>query len=466
MTRSIPALFALLFAAMMWAGAAQAAIPTPLLNSDEPTLAPMLERVLPAVVNVMVTGKPQQRASNPLFNDPFFRRFFGEPGQPPRGPQEPPRGLGSGVIVDADKGIVLTNAHVIEDAQKIQLRLKDDREFEAEVVGSDPESDIAVLKIKGAQNLTELPIADSDDLRVGDFVVAIGNPFGLRQTVTSGIVSGLGRHGLGNRYEDFIQTDASINPGNSGGALVNLEGELVGINTAILSRTGGNIGIGFAIPANLAKSTMSQILRFGEVRRGRLGVVGQNLTNELAKAFGLEVTQGVVVAQVVEDSAAEKAGIRERDVIISVNDSAINDFSQLANAIGLRLPGDEVKITLIRDGKRKTVNATLSEQPEEERTATTTGENEDLFGGLAGARLGSIPEDHPLAGQVQGVAVLGLAPGSPAARAGLQPGDIIVSANREEVASLEELRSIATPDAKQLLLHIRRGRGALFLLIR
>ncbi len=474
MTRRTPAFFTLAFAALMWASATQAAIPTPLLNSDEPTLAPMLDQVLPTVVNVIVTGKPQRRAANPLFNDPFFRRFFGEPGQQgqPGGPQqapegEAPRGLGSGVIVDASKGIVLTNAHVVEDAEKIQIRLNDDREFEAEIVGSDPESDIAVLMIKdaGNLNLAELPVSDSDSLRVGDFVVAIGNPFGLRQTVTSGIVSGLGRHGLGKRYEDFIQTDASINPGNSGGALVNLKGELVGINTAILSRSGGNIGIGFAIPSNLAESTMGQILKFGEVRRGRLGVVGQDLTSELAKAFDLKVTQGVVVAQVVEDSAAEKAGIKERDVIIAVNDSPIRDFGQLANAIGLRQPSEKVKITLIRDGAQKTINATLAEQPEEEVTASN-GENDDMFDGLAGARLGSIPEDHPLAGQVQGVAVLAIAPGSPAARAGLQPGDIIASANRKEVTSLKDLKEIAGPDTKQLLLHIRRGRGALFLLIR
>jgi len=421
----------------------------------------------------MVTGKPQQRASNPLFNDPFFRRFFGGPGGPGQpgpgqGSGETPQGLGSGVIIDAQNGIVLTNAHVIEDADKIQLRLNDDREFEAEVVGSDPESDIAVIKIKNAGNLNlaELPIADSDTLRVGDFVVAVGNPFGLRQTVTSGIVSGLGRHGLGKRYEDFIQTDASINPGNSGGALINLKGELVGINTAILSRSGGNIGIGFAIPANLAQSTMAQILEYGEVRRGRLGVVGQDLTNELADAFNLDVTQGVVVAQVVEGSAAEKAGIKERDVITEVNGSAIRDFGQLANAIGLRQPGEKVTISLIRDGKNKTVKATLAAQPEEEKTAARTGERGDLFEGLAGAQLGAIPEDHPLAGQIQGVAVLALAPGSPASRAGLQPGDIIVSANRQEITNLKDLENIATPDTQQLLLHIRRGRGALFLLIR
>ena len=468
MTRPSLSAVSLFFSLFCWAAVGNAALPSGLLGGDEqPTLAPMLEKVLPSVVNVMVTGKPQPRATNPLFNDPFFRRFFGEPGQQQRMPEERvPQGLGSGVIIDADKGIVLTNAHVIEDAEKIQVRLKDDREFEADVVGTDPESDIAVIRIKDAKNLTELPIADSDSLRVGDFVVASGNPFGLRQTVTSGIVSGLGRHGLGKRYEDFIQTDASINPGNSGGALVNLDGELVGVNTAILSRSGGNIGIGFAIPSNLARSTMAQILEYGEARRGRLGVVGQDLTNELAKAFDLDVTQGVVVAQVMEDSAAEKAGIQERDVITGVNGNSIRDFGELANAIGLRQPGEEVSIELIRNGKQKTVNATLTERPDEAAQAGAGGGSGDLFGGLDGARFGPIPEDHPLAGQVQGVAIFAIAPGSPAARSGLQPGDIVTSANRKEVTSLKELRKVAGPDVEQLLLHIRRGRGALFLLIR
>lgn len=466
--RTTAAFLGMFFAALMWTGAAQAAIPAGLLTSDQPTLAPMLQKVLPSVVNVMVTGKPKQIQQNPLLNDPFFRRFFGQPGQQgPRqgGREEIPHGLGSGVIVDAKKGIILTNAHVIENAVKIQVRLNDNREFTANVVGSDPESDIAVLKIKDAAklNLKALPIADSDSLRVGDFVVAIGNPFGLRQTVTSGIVSGLGRHGLGKRYEDFIQTDASINPGNSGGALVNLDGELVGINTAILSRSGGNIGIGFAIPANLAKSTADQILKYGEVKRGRLGVIGQDLTDDLAKAFNLKINQGVVVAQVLKGSPAEKAGIKERDVIVSVDDSPINDFSQLANAIGLRQPGQTVSITFLRDGKQQTVKAKLTKQTEETTSANDTNE---IFSGLKGAQFGSIPENHPLAGKVKGVAVLAVAPASPAARSGLRPGDVIVSANRKPITSIKDFKAIAKPDAKQLLLHIRRGRGALFLLIR
>jgi len=440
-----------LLAALAFVPTASANIPAGLLDDENPTLAPMLDETLPAVVNIMVSGKAQQMPDHPLFNDPFFRRFFGVPEQPqPR----KPRAVGSGVIVKAEEGIVLTNHHVIQNAESVSVRLKDDRELE---------SDIAVLRVD-AENLTDVPLADSDELRVGDFVVAIGNPFGLRQTVTSGIVSGLGRHGLGKRYEDFIQTDASINPGNSGGALVNLDGELVGINTAILSQSGGNIGIGFAIPTNIARTVMHQILEYGEVRRGHLGVVGQDLTNELADAFGLDVTQGVVVAQVVPDSPAEEAGIRERDVIVGVNGEKIRDFAGLANAIGLRKPGEEVEVTLIRDGKRKTVTAELSERSEQ--AADGSGTAEGLFPSLEGAKFAELTEDHPLAGKVQGVVVAEIAPGSPAARAGLQQGDVITSVNRQPVKSLEDFRKLAGADADQLLLHVRRGRGALFLLIR
>jgi serine protease Do/serine protease DegQ len=275
--------------------AANAAVPPALIEQQGPTLAPMLKKVMPAVVNIVATSEVQM-ARNPLMEDPFFRHFFDMPQQPQRRSNS---SIGSGVIVDAAKGLILTNDHVVANADSITVRLSDDREIEAELIGSDPETDIAVLKIK-ASKLQSLPIGDSQNLQVGDFVVAVGNPFGLRQTVTSGIVSGLGRSGLGKRYEDFIQTDASINPGNSGGALIDLKGRLIGINTAILSRSGGNIGIGFAIPMQLASTVMAQILEHGEVQRGRLGVVGQDLDKDLAKAFGLERTRGVVVAQVVQ----------------------------------------------------------------------------------------------------------------------------------------------------------------------
>ncbi|GAB3678700.1 DegQ family serine endoprotease [Salinisphaera aquimarina] len=453
---------------LLAAASAQAAVPSGMLAGDSPSLAPMLDKTLPAVVNVVVTGKAQQMPDNPLFNDPFFRRFFDMPDQQKRQQQTPqqPTATGSGVIVNADKGVVITNHHVVKDAEKIVVRLNDNREYDATVIGDDPETDIAVLKIK-ADNLTQLPIADSDDLRVGDFVVAIGNPFGLRQTVTSGIVSGLGRHGLGNRYEDYIQTDASINPGNSGGALVNLKGELVGINSAILSRSGGNIGIGFAIPSNLVNSVYKQISKYGEVKRARLGVVGQDLTSDLAKAFDLDITQGVVVAQVMPDSPAEKAGIKERDLITQVNGKEIDDFSELANAIGLKSPGQKVKITLIRNGKEREVNAELAKAEDVASNDDGGGASGDqLAPGLEGASFGPITEDNPLAGEVEGITVTDLQPGSPAARAGLRPGDVITSINRQAITDVSQLPKLAGPDTKQLLLHVRRGRGALFLLIR
>jgi len=453
---------------------AQAAVPSGMLAGDDPSLAPMLDKTLPAVVNVVVTGKPRQMPDNPLFNDPFFRRFFDMPEQQQRRSRPKPSAAGSGVIVNADKGVVITNHHVVKDAEEIVVRLKDNREYDAKLVGDDPETDIAVLKID-ADNLTDLPIADSDDLRVGDFVVAIGNPFGLRQTVTSGIVSGLGRHGLGNRYEDFIQTDASINPGNSGGALVNLDGELVGINSAILSRTGGNIGIGFAIPSNLVNSVYKQINEYGKVKRGRLGVVGQNLTPELAKAFGLDINQGAVIAQVLPDSPAADAGLKERDVITRVNGKKIDDFSELANAIGLKSPGQQVDITVLRNGEKREVEATLANAEDGDNASADAADGDDgdnngsqseLAAGLDGARFGPVTDDNPLAGEVEGVAVTDVERGSPAARAGLRPGDVITSINREPVSKVSQLHDLAGPDTQQLLLHIRRGSGALFLLIR
>lgn len=443
--------------ALCMAGAAQADIPSGLLNKDDPSLAPMLQKVMPAVVNVVVKTKTE--VHNPLFENPFFRRFF----DAPENHNQPrySKAVGSGVIVDAGKGLIITNNHVVENAKNITVRLNDDREFKGKLIGTDPSSDLAVVQID-ADNLTELPVADSSALRVGDFVIAIGNPFGLTQTVTSGIVSGLGRHGLGDRFENFIQTDASINPGNSGGALVDLDGELVGINTAILSRSGGNIGIGFSIPSNLVMKVYHQITEYGEVKRGRLGVVGQNLTNDLAKAFDLDITQGVVVAQVMDDSPAAKAGIQARDVITAVDGQAIKNFSDLARAVGLRTPGTEVKIALIRDGDKQTITLTLGSAAEGSDSAPAG----ELNKALTGATFGDIPADNPLSGKVKGVAILQVHPASPAARAGLRPGDVITSVNRKKITSVSQFYKLASADTKQLLLHVRRKGGALFLLIK
>lgn len=447
---------------------AQASIPSGMLSGKHPSLHPMLQKVQPSVVNVVVTGKAQQQPDNPLFNDPFFRHFFNAPQQQQQRMTRP-TAIGSGVVIDAGKGYIVTNYHVVHDAQKIEVRLKDNRQFQAKVVGTDQATDLAVIKIK-ADNLTQIPFADSSKLQVGDFVVAVGNPFGLRQTVTSGIVSALGRHigsprgAQGSRYQNFIQTDASINPGNSGGALVNLQGQLIGINSEILSQSGGNIGIGFAIPSNMVKSVAHQLIKHGKVERGMLGVYGQNLTPKLAKALNVDANAGVAVTQVMPDSPADKAGLKQSDVITAIDGKPVENFSDLQNAIGLRRPGDKVTISLVRDGHKKEIHATLGKASEETGAggASTGG---SLNKSLAGAQFGPISQDNPLAGKVEGVQVSNVQRGSPAAEAGLRPGDVITSINRHPISNVSQLHKLAGPNTQQLLLHVRRGRGALFLLI-
>ncbi len=447
--------FALLLAAIVWHPSAEGALPW-FEDRERPSLAPMLKEVLPGVVNISTVSRVQIR-QNPLFSDPFFRRFFNLP-EIPR--ERERQSLGSGVIMDADEGYVLTNNHVIEHADEITVTLRDGRSFRAEVVGTDPEADLAVLRIE-AENLHAVPLGDSDALEVGDFVVAIGNPFGLGQTVTSGIVSALGRSGLGiEGYEDFIQTDASINPGNSGGALVDLDGRLVGINTAIVAPSGGNVGIGFAIPVNMARQIMEQLIEYGEVRRGQLGVLIQDVTPELAEALDLETHQGAVVAQVMEDSPAARAGLRVGDVIVAVNGEPVKNAAQLRNRIGLLRVGSRVTLDVIRDGRRKTVRAVI-EEPRRERV--DAGRITKL---LAGAELGPVTPDHPLAGRVEGLEVLDVERGSRAWRAGLRRGDVIVSVNRMRVKTLADLKRAVQARRDGLLLNIRRGEGALFIVIR
>ena len=421
------------------------------------TIAPMLEKVLPAVVNISTRTRTKVMR-HPLLDDPFFGRFFNIPDGQNRERQK--QSLGSGVIVDADKGYILTNHHVIEGADEIAVTLRDQRQFTATVVGSDPEVDLALIRIKSA-DLVALPVADSDEVRVGDFVVAVGSPFGLGQTVTYGIVSALGRSGLGiEGSEDFIQTDASINPGNSGGPLVNMSGELVGLNTAIVGPSGGNIGIGFAIPGNMASAIMAHLSDYGEVRRGQLGVSVQDLTPELAQAFSLQQRGGAVVAQVTPGSAADQAGLRSGDVIISLNGRDVASSSDLRNAIGLLRVGTRVDLTVVRKGKQRTLQAVLADPLASSTAAGALSKH------MSGALLGSITDNHPLAGHVEGVQVLDIERGSPAWSAGLRAGDIVVSVNQLPVSTMKEVAAAVKRNPDALLLNVRRGDGALFIVIR
>lgn len=428
---------------------ASAQLPTAVDGESMPSLAPLVERVSPAVVNIRVS---QTIAGRSPYADEMFRRFFGLPDIPGGGSQEV-ASAGSGVIVDAENGYILTNNHVVENADEIRVFLYNDDSLEAEVVGTDPATDIAVLKVE-PENLVEIPIGDSEELRVGDFVIAIGNPFGLGHTVTSGIVSALGRTGISqNGLEDFIQTDASINPGNSGGALVNLHGELIGINSAIFSRTGGNIGIGFAVPTEIAGSIMNQILEYGEVRRGLLGVTIATIDEETAQALGAEVDHGALVSNVQADSAAEKAGLRVDDIIVEVDNERIDNSRDLANAIGLKGPGDEVRIEYLRNGERRTTTAQLGEQ------TLMQGSGSDIHPGLTGALFATATEGDG------GVEVSDVEPNSPAAQRGLRPGDRIIAVNRVRVRNLEDLQEVAGR-SDILFLLVRRGERQLMLQIR
>ena len=430
---------------------AHAQLPPSVDGKPLPSLADMVDRITPAVVNIS-TKTIINRARNPLMQDPLFRQFFKIPQQP-----QSQQSLGSGVVIDADEGYVITNNHVVDHADEITVTLRDGRALPAKLVGTDPDADVALLQVD-ADNLTAIKIADSDKLRVGDFVVAIGNPFGLGQTVTSGIVSALGRSGLGiEGYEDFIQTDASINPGNSGGALVNLNGELVGMNTAIIAPGGGNVGIGFAIPVNMISQIKSQLVQYGEVRRGMLGVVTQGLTNELAQAFDLDRSSGALVSRVLEDSPADRAGLRSGDIITAVNGREVENPMSLRNAVGMLRIGDSLKIDIIRDGHRKTLKASIEEAKQQQI------EGEKVSEKLAGAII-SQQEDSQNNNKLS-VVIASVQQGSPAWYARLRKGDVILSVNRKPVNDLDDLRD-AAHRSRQLLLNIQRGQSALFILLK
>ncbi|KKO46280.1 serine endoprotease DegQ [Arsukibacterium ikkense] len=430
------------------AGSVQAALPFLTADNQEmPTLAPMLEKATPAVVHISVEGSREVRQRVP----DAFRHFFGQRGQGELRQERPFSGLGSGVIIDAAKGYVVTNNHVIQDADKIQIKLKDGRSFSAKKLGADPQSDIALLQIE-AKNLVQIPLADSDKLRVGDYAIAIGNPFGLEQTVTSGIVSSLGRSGLNmDGFEDFIQTDAAINSGNSGGALVNLRGELIGINTAILGPNGGNVGIGFSIPSNMMKNLVDQIIEHGEIRRGSLGVRGNDVNSELTEALNLNVSRGAFINEVLPDTAAAKAGLKAGDVIISMNGNRVHSFNELRARIATLGAGRKAELGILRDGKERKVTVTLQELASSQVAAN------QLHPMLQGATLNN---------SSKGVEISEIASGSVAEQVGLRQGDIITGVNRQRVANLAELRRILDNRQGVAALYIRRGNDDLYILLR
>jgi Do/DeqQ family serine protease len=432
---------------------AQGHLPPDVNGAPLPSLAPIVKRASPAVVNIAIRGTVAERGQrNPLLEDPFFRRFFDVPDQGPRERQF--QSAGSGVVIDAKQGLIVTNAHVVEHATEITVTTIEGRDYKATVVGSDTPSDIAVVKVKDAK-LAELPIGDSSKEEVGDFVLAIGNPFGLQHTVTYGIVSALGRSGINPEgYEDFIQTDASINPGNSGGALINLRGELIGVNSAILSGSGGNIGIGFAIPSNMVRQVVDQLVKYGEVKRGILGVHIVTLTPDIADNLGSKDAQGALVQEVVEGSAADKAGVRAGDVITSVNSQAVKSAAELRNRIGLMRVGESVDLAVLREGKPKHFTALVQARS----GGTDDGSDAvSIHRAFDGADLADAPGG--------GVLVRAIESGSPASGTQLKPNDVITSVNRQRVASIKDLRA-AAKDQVTLVLTIRRGTATLIIPVR
>jgi len=440
-------LFSVLVASCLMISSAWAALPM------DSSIAPMLKQVLPAIVNIKaqikvtdyaVLREMEKQREKSGDNNPLTDKVLS---------------VASGVIVNADKGYILTNAHVINDAQTITVTLGDGRHFAAKAIGIDKPSDVALIQIK-AKNLTAISIADSNKLKVGDVVAAIGNPFGLSQTVTAGIVSALGRTTLGiESYENFIQTDAPINPGNSGGALVNMRGELIGLNTAILAPSRGSVGIGFAIPSNMAKSIMDQLIQYGDVQRGVLGIVTQDLTPDLADAFHTTATQGAAITMIQPDSPAEHAGLHINDIITAVNGSDVKNASDVINTVGFLRVNSKVSLNILRDNKSLAVTASLLDP----KARTQSIQSRDPF--LYGIEIKNYKEVSPLHGNVEGVLVLGVDPESNAWQADLRPGDVIISANQQKTPTIDQLKASAAKADHTLLVNVLRGPGAIFLII-
>ena len=430
-----------------------------LFSAGVPSLAPMLEDVTPAVVNIYTISETEEKTQQ--IDDPFLRKFFNIPGQQ-KSKKKNRAGLGSGVIINSKKGYIITNNHVIARAKDIKVKLQDGREFKATLVGSDPASDVAVIKIS-PDKLHAIQFSDSDKLRVGDFVVAIGNPFGIGQTVTSGIVSALGRSGLGiEAYENFIQTDASINPGNSGGALVNLKGELIGINTAIIGSRGGSgsVGIGLAIPVNMALDITNQLIEYGKVRRGYLGVSAQGLTNDLSKAFGIKTNRGAIITQVLKDSPADLAGISIGDVVIKINNEDVQNASSMRNKIGLLKLNSIITMEINRKGKIITTKVQITEPK--------ISKNDDIKinSRLQGIIFSRILENMPEYGKITGIKIIKMRKDSVAFSAGIRPNDIILSINNIPVQKIQDLEIVAGKNDSEIVVHVQRKNRTAFILLK
>ena len=450
-----------------------------LLDRSAKAFASVVKKAGPAVVHVAVekamASSGRQASPHDFFNDPFFERFFGPQFKQPRGKRQQPRqyrqqGAGSGFIFDSN-GYILTNNHVVEGAKKITVRLDDEREFKAKVIGTDPQSDVAIIKIEGT-NLPTLPLGNSDNLEVGEWVIAIGSPFELNQTVTVGVVSAKGRNRVGiTDYENFIQTDAAINPGNSGGPLLNIHGEAIGLNTAIFSKSGGYMGIGFAIPINMAKSIKQQLLDHGTVTRGWLGVMIQDVNEDLADSFGLDNTNGVLIAEVTDKSPAAKAGLKQGDVLIALEQVPLTNVADLRNKIAMTPPDSKVSLQLIRDGKTKNISVTIGHQPANMTKMHPSSKSQTTSLGEFGLSLQELTPE--LAEQFeyeqnQGVLITAVEPDSPAGRIGLQAGQLIEEVNRQQVGSLSELKKVlsSTENKQQVLLRIRSGKSSQYVVLR
>ena len=440
--------------------------------SFETGFAPIAQAVLPAVVTVTSTRIIRADVSdNPLFQDPFFRRFFGGDARGLAPQERKEQGLGSGVVVSGD-GLILTNNHVVESSSEVLVLFGENEEYHAKILGTDPQTDIAVLKVDKAKNLKPITLGDSSKVQIGEFVLAIGNPFGVGRTVTMGIISATGRGELGiTGYEDFIQTDAAINPGNSGGALVDPEGRLVGINTAILSRSSGNVGIGFAVPVNMARNVMDQIVKQGKVVRGFMGVNIQNLTPAIRSAFKLSEDRGALVSGVEKGGPADKAGLQRGDVVLSLNDQPVQDSRDLRFRIASLRPGSAAHLQVLREGQRRDINVNLGERPEAEEETQASPKESESSSSVLGIQVQDltpdIREQLQLPSGTQGAVVAGVEPGSPAGEAGLTEGDVIQEVNRKPVHNVQEMRQALSSAGKNqpILLLINRGGSTTYVAI-